>query len=108
MKDITRKEIKEGVGICQSQRVAAGASCTEIKKFYNFKTVLLPLNEFKESYLHCEGRNSSVGIAPGYWIDFLEIGSRCGARFSHSSRPTLGPTQLPVPLIPGKATGEWR
>jgi hypothetical protein len=47
------------------------------------------------------GPGSSVGIATGYGLDGPEIESRWGRDFSHTSRPALGPTQLPVQWIPG-------
>ena len=46
-------------------------------------------------------RDSSVGIATGYGLDGPGIKSRCGREFPHLSRPTLGPTQPPVELVPG-------
>jgi hypothetical protein len=42
------------------------------------------------------GPGSSVGIATGYRLDGPGIESRLGRDFSHTSRPALGPTHLPV------------
>jgi hypothetical protein len=44
---------------------------------------------------------SSVGIATDYGLDGPGIESRWGRDFSHTSRPTLGPTQAPVQWVPG-------
>jgi hypothetical protein len=56
-------------------------------------------------------RDSSVGIATGYWLDDWGVRFRVpvGSRiffFSTSSRPVLGPTQLPIQLILG-ALSPW-
>jgi len=57
-------------------------------------------------------RDISVGIATRYGLDGPGIESRWGRDFPHLSRPALGPTQLPIQLLPGhsrgKAAGEWR
>jgi ABC-type lipoprotein release transport system permease subunit len=47
---------------------------------------------------------SVVGIATGYGMDDRGVGVRVpvGSRiFFTSSRPTLGPTQLPIQWVPG-------
>jgi len=110
VKDITCKEIKEGVGICQTQRVAARCFLHWNKK--KSVIILKPFcclwMQFKENYLYCVGRDSSVGIATELLDNLSEDRVPMWTRFSHSSRPNLGSTQLPVPLVPGKATGEWR
>jgi hypothetical protein len=49
-------------------------------------------------------RNGSVGIATGYGPDDRGAGVRVPVRvrfFSTSSRPVLGPTQLPIRWVPG-------
>ena len=46
------------------------------------------------------GRDSSVGIATRYGLDGPGIESRWGRDFPHPSRPSLGPTQLPVQWVP--------
>jgi hypothetical protein len=47
----------------------------------------------------------SFGIATGHGLDGPGIESRLGRDFSHLSRPTLGPTQPPVQLVPGLSRG---
>ena len=54
------------------------------------------------------GPGSSVGIATGYGLDGLEIGSRWGRHFTHLFRPALGPTQPPVQCVPGLSRGKER
>jgi hypothetical protein len=51
------------------------------------------------------GRDSSVGIATRYGLDGPGIESRWGRDFSHTSRPTLGPTQPPIQWVPGLSRG---
>jgi hypothetical protein len=51
------------------------------------------------------GRDSSVGIATGYWLDSPAIESRWGRDFSHTSRPTVGPNQPPVQWVPSLSRG---
>ena len=46
-------------------------------------------------------RASSVGIATRYLLDGPGIESLWGRDFPHLSRPTLGPTQPPIQLVPG-------
>ena len=54
------------------------------------------------------GPGSSVGIAIGYGLDGQEIESRWGWDFPHLSRPSLGPTQLPVQWVRGLSRGKER
>jgi hypothetical protein len=51
------------------------------------------------------GRDSSVGIATRYGLDGPGIESRWGRDFSRTSRPALGPTQLPIKWVPGLSQG---
>jgi hypothetical protein len=48
---------------------------------------------------------SSVGIANGYGLDGPGIESRWGRDFSHTSRPTLEPTQPPIQWVLGLSRG---
>jgi hypothetical protein len=50
-------------------------------------------------------RDGVVGIATRYKLDDPGIDSRCGRDFPHLSRPTLGPTQLPLEWVPGLSPG---
>jgi hypothetical protein len=59
------------------------------------------------------GRDSSVDIATSCGLDGPGIESRCGVRdFPHLSKPSLGPTQLPIYSLTGhyrgKSAGAWR
>jgi len=45
------------------------------------------------TYVITCGPGSVVGIVTGYGLDGPGIDSQWGARFSHLSRPALGPTQ---------------
>jgi hypothetical protein len=47
------------------------------------------------------GRDSSVGIATGYWLDGTGSIPGMARLFSTHSRPALGPTQPPIEWIPG-------
>jgi hypothetical protein len=53
----------------------------------------------------CTGPGSVVGLATGYGLDGPGIESRWGRDFPYLSRPTLGPTQLPVQWVPGPSGG---
>jgi hypothetical protein len=50
--------------------------------------------QFKELYLYCVGRDSSVGIATRYWIVCLEVESRCGRGFRTRPDQPWGPLSL--------------
>jgi hypothetical protein len=52
--------------------------------------------------------DSSVGIATDYGLDGPGIEIRWGRDFSHTSRPTLGPTQPPVQWVPRLSRGAKR
>jgi hypothetical protein len=51
------------------------------------------------------GPGSSVCIATVYGLHGPGIESRWGRDFSHTSRPTLGPTQPPVQWVLGLSRG---
>jgi hypothetical protein len=51
------------------------------------------------------GRKSVVGIETRYELDGPGIEYRWGRDFPRQSRPTLGPTQPPIQLIPGSFQG---
>jgi hypothetical protein len=56
------------------------------------------------------GRDREAGIATRYGLDSPGIESRWRRHFPHLSRLVLGPTQLPIQLVPvffpgGKAAG---
>ena len=54
------------------------------------------------------GRDRSVGIVTGYWLDRPGMESRLGQDFPHLSRLALRPTQPPVQWVPGPSRGkEW-
>ena len=54
------------------------------------------------------GRDSSVGIATSYGLDGPGNESRWGQVFPHTSRPVLGPTQLPIQWVRGLSLGVKR
>ena len=55
--------------------------------------------------LHCEGRDSVVGIATRYGLNGPGNESRWRRDFPHPSRPALWPTQPPIDLVPGLLPG---
>jgi hypothetical protein len=65
-----------------------------------FDVILLYFSRFRPG--------SSVGIATDYGLDGVEIESRSGRDFSHTSRPALRLTQPPVQWVPGLSPGVKR
>jgi hypothetical protein len=65
---------------------------------------------FYTALLPRRGRDSSVGIASRYGLDGQGMESRWGRDFPHPSRPSLGPTQLPIQWVLGlfRAKRQWR
>jgi hypothetical protein len=51
------------------------------------------------------GRDSSVGIATRYRLEGPVIESRWRRDSPHPSIPALGPTHLPIQLVPGLSQG---
>ena len=51
-------------------------------------------------YARFVGPDSSVGTATRYGLDAPGIESRCDRDFPFPARPTLGPTQPPIQLVP--------
>ena len=51
-------------------------------------------------YITRKGRDSSVGIATRYRIDDLDMKSRLFRDSQHAYKPTLGPTQPQLQLVP--------
>jgi hypothetical protein len=62
--------------------------------------IMIYLHQLYES-----GPASSVGIATDYGLDGPGIESQKGQDFQRLSRPALGPTQPPVPWVPGLSRG---
>ena len=67
----------------------------------------------EECILTFVGRESIVGVAPGYGVDGLGIEPWLERGFSHPFRLALTPTQPLLQLVPvffprGKAAGLWR
>jgi hypothetical protein len=54
------------------------------------------------------GRCSSVSIGTGYGLDGTGIEYRWGRDFPNLSTLSLGPTQPPVPWVPGLSRGKER
>ena len=53
-----------------------------------------------QHYITRKGWDSSVGIATRYGLDDLDMKSRLFRDFLHMSKPTLGPTQPQLQLVP--------
>jgi len=67
------------------------------------------LDMYRRNYV---GWNCSIGVVTCYGLDGSGIEFRWGRDFPLSSRPSLGPTQPPIPWEPGlsrggKAAGGW-
>lgn len=51
-------------------------------------------------YITRKGQDSSVGIVTRYGLDDLDMKYRLFRDFPHASKPTLGPTQPQLQLVP--------
>ena len=94
-----QKHVRAVPGNIQTKRYSWGYRKTFDRKDLQF-LVPYPTNSVD--------RDSSDGIATGYWLGGPGIESRMGRHFPHLSRPTLGPIQPSVQWVQGFSRGKER